>query len=99
VLPADLNSCQPLVQKNVILKNGYLLRVRASVDVDEQGILVPFIEVVRKVKPDFGIVLSSVDLDVQVGDLGEILFGLLGENKQRKLKFCSKWREKDCAIF
>ena len=72
------------------MNHRYLLRVRTGVHVDEQGVLVPFVEVVRKVKPDFGVVLSSVDLDVQVGDLRKILLGLLGEIHQRKLQLCFK---------
>ena len=76
--------------KSSLLNHRYLLRVRTGVHVDEQGVLVPLVEVVRKVKPDFGIVLSSVDLDVQVGDLRKILLGLLGEIHQRKLQLCFK---------
>ena len=68
----------------------YLLRVWTGINVDEQWILVPLVEVVGKVKTDFGVVLSSVDLDVQVGDLRKILLGLMGEIQQRKLQLCSK---------
>ena len=66
----------------------YLLRVWTGINVDEQWILVPLVEVVGKVKTDFGVVLSSVDLDVQVGDLRKILLGLMGEIQQRKLQLC-----------
>lgn len=52
------------------------MRVWPGVHVDEQGILVSLVEVVRKVKTDFGVVLPSIDLDVQVGDLRQIFLGL-----------------------
>ena len=68
--------------KSSLLNHRYLLRVWTGVHVDKQWILVPFVEVVWKVKPDFGVVLPSVDFDVQVGDLRKILLSLLGEIQQ-----------------
>ena len=52
-----------------------LLRVRAAVHIDDQGISLALTEVWGKIQADLGLIFPIVDWDVQVGDLWQTLHG------------------------
>ena len=52
-----------------------LLRVRAAIDVDDQGISFALTEVWGKIQANLSLVFPIVDWNIQVGDLGQALCG------------------------
>ena len=52
-----------------------LLRVRATVHIDDQRISLDLTEVRGKIQADLGLIFPIVDWDVQVGDLWQTLHG------------------------